>query len=217
MKTYRWSISPPGNLSFIAVLLLGMGLLIFPPQLLAQSSADGTPTLITHLRNELQAKDPMQRNLALLDINALTYCSASCSIQLRSLQDKEISVANESGVGSVVDLQALVPDLLMSYRQGPTDGHRLLALYALLHVGNEQSLEQLIENGGFRSPRVQEATQRGLASFYLEKYPELSEKALRTNRLSLDDVARAKVFRVKVEKKAARQAKKAEKVGGDRG
>lgn len=207
MKIYRWT-SPFNILPLFAALLLGVGLLIFPTQVIAQSSSDGPPTLVTHLRGELQAKDAMRRQLALVDINALSLCSASCTITLRSIQDKNIGIENETGVGSVVDLEALVPDLLKSYRKGPTDGHRLLAMHALLLIGNEKSLEQLIDEGASQSAKVERATQAGLASFYLKKYPELSEQTLRTMRLSVDDVTQAKALRVKKAKITAKKAKK---------
>ncbi len=200
MKIYRWSTFP-----LLAVLLLGAGLLFFPTRTVAQSSTDAPSSLITHLRSELQAKDAMRRSLALVDINALTLCSASCTIALRSMQDKNIGIENETGGGSVVELEALVPDLLESYREGPTDGHRLAAMSALLRIGNEQSLEQLIQKSASQSAKVDRATQRGLASFYLEKYPELSEQVLRTKRLSIDEVREAKALRVKREKKVKRE------------
>lgn len=196
MTIYRRSTSLLRSILLLAGLLLGIGLLAAPAQSVAQST-DGPPTLITHLRSELQAKDPMRRQLALLDVNTLAHCTGSCTVSLRSIQDKKIRIENETGMGSVVDLEALVPDLLESYRRGPADGHRLLALSALLHVGNEKGLERLIDEGAFQSDHVRQATQRGLAAFYLEKYPELTERTLRTKRLSLDDVTRAKALRMK--------------------
>lgn len=99
---------------------------------------DSPPTLGTHLRSELQAKDSMRRQMALLDINTLAYCTASCNISLRSVQNQQIRIENETGSGAFVDLDVLVPDLVKSYRQGPADGHRLLALSALLQIGNEK-------------------------------------------------------------------------------
>lgn len=181
--------------------------MISPTGAVAQSSADSPPTLVKHLRSELQSKDSMRRQLALLDVNALVHCRATCTISLRSIQDKRIRIENETGMGSVVDLDALIPDLLESYRSGPADGHRLLALSALLHVGNEKALERLIDEGASQSAKLERATHHGLASFYLEKYPELTERALRTSRLSMDDVTRAKALRVKKAKKAKKKAK----------
>lgn len=202
--TYRWGIPPTNTTPFFAALLLGMSLSAVPIQAVAQSSSDGPPTLVTHLRSELQAKDSMRRQMALLDINTLAHCTTSCNVSLRSVQDKQIRIENETGTGALVDLDVLVPDLLTSYRQGPADGHRLLALSALLQIGNERSLEQLLDEEASQSARVDKATQAGLASFYLEKYPELMERTMRTNRLSIDDVAKAKAFRVKKAKKTAK-------------
>lgn len=202
--TNRLWIPLTSTLPLFVALLLGMGLSVLPMQAVAQSSSDSPPTLITHLRSELQAKDSMRRQMALLDINTLAHCTASCNLSLRSVQDQQIRIENEAGVGTMVDLDVLVPDLLKSYRTGPADGHRLLALSALLQIGNERSLEQLIDEGASQSGKVEKATQAGLAAFYLEKYPELMDRTMRTNRLSIDEVAKAKAFRVKKAKKAAK-------------
>lgn len=202
--TYSWGISRFGSLPLFAALLIGMGLLILPAQTFAQSSSEGPPTLVKHLRSELQAKDPMQRQMALIDITTLAHCTASCNVSLRSVQDKQVRIDNETGIGTMVELDALVPDLLKSYRQGPADGHRLLAMAALLQIGNERGLEQLIDEGASQSPDVEKATQRGLAAFYMEKYPELMDRSMRTNRLSLDDIEEVKAFRLKKAKMEAK-------------
>jgi hypothetical protein len=171
---------------------------------MAQSSAGGPPTLIKHLRNEVQSKDAVKRESALVDIIALASCPSSCTVYLRSVQDKRVTMENETGTGSVVDLDALVPDLLESYRSGPADVHRLLALSALINIGNEKALERLIDKGASQSKAVNKATQRSLASYYLEMYPELKERTFRTGRLSVDDVTKAKALRVRKMKKAAK-------------
>ena len=182
-----------------AGLLLGASLFWLPSQSAAQDD-DGPPTLVKHLRNELKAKDATRREMALLDIATLAHCRDSCTVHLESVQGKQIRIENQTGTGSVVDLDALIPDLLENYRQGPADGHRLLALSALLQIGNEKALERLVEEESRQSDQVKRRTQQGLATFYLTKYPELSERAMRTRRLSLDDVARAKAYRMRKSK-----------------
>jgi len=74
-----------------------------------------------------------------------------------------------------MDLEALVPDLMKAYRSGSADGHRLMALSALINIGNAKALEQLAAESSDRSSeqprRVNKTTQRSLAAFYLEKEP----------------------------------------------
>lgn len=199
MTIFRWTSSLSCLLA--VALLLGTGFLT-PSQAVAQSSDDGPPTLVKHLRSGLQSGDDVEQQAALLDIVALANCPASCTIPLQSIQGKEIRIGNEAEAGSVMDLDALVPDLIKTYWRGPTDGHRLLALSALLYIGNERAFEQLIENGEEQSPAMEKTMHRQLASFYLENYPELTDRTVRTRQLSLDDVARAKALRVKKMKKA---------------
>jgi hypothetical protein len=161
--------------------------------------------LVKHLRKELQSKNAMRRQMALLDVNVLAHCRESCTVNLQSIQGKQIRIENEAGAGTVVDLDGLIPALLKNYRRGPADGHRLLALSALLHIGNEKALDQLVAQEGEQSKAVERATQRGLAGFYLEKYPELMTRAQRTQRLTLDDVARAKALRMRRSKASGRE------------
>jgi hypothetical protein len=146
----------------------------------------------------------VQRESALIDVIALATCPETCTVNFRSIEEKKLTISDETGTGGVVELNALVPDLLDTYRSGPADGHRLLALSALINIGNETALEQLIEEGARQSDKTNRATQRSLAAFYLEKYPELMERTLKTNRLSMDDVRRAKAVRVKRAMKAAK-------------
>jgi len=195
MIVTRRSLSSFRRVLFFTGLLLGAALLVLPLEAIAQD--DSRPTLVKHLRNELKAKDAERRHMALMDINTLAHCGESCTVNLQTVQGKQIRIESETGAGSVVDLDGLIPDLLESYRRGPADGHRLLALSALLHIGNEKALERLIEEETPQSEGVKRATQRGLASFYLTKYPELMERAMRTRQLSLDDVARAKAYRMR--------------------
>ena len=158
---------------------------------------DAPPTLVKHLRKELRSKNAMRRQMALLDVNVLAHCRGSCTVNLQSVQGKQIRIENEAGAGTVVDLDGLIPTLLENYRQGPADGHRLLALSALLNIGNEKALERLLDEEARQSNQVKRATQRGLAAFYLEKYPELMERVQRTRRLTLDEVAEAKALRMR--------------------
>lgn len=179
----------------LVVLLLGAGLLAIPgPTATAQ---DTPPSLIQHLRNNLRSDDAVQRESALVDIIALASCANSCTVAFRSIDEKKLTIANETGTGHVVELNALVPDLLEAYRSGPADGHRLLALSALINIGNEKALERLIDEGARQSKETNRATQRSLAAFYLAKYPELLERTMKTNRLSMDDVYRAQALRVR--------------------
>lgn len=163
-------------------------------------STDDPPTLIKHLRTELRAKDPIQRKHALLDVIALSSCPERCTLNLKSGQNKKLHIENETGLGATVDLDVLVPEVLETYRRGPTDGHRLLALSALINIGNEKALERLIDESSPRSVNVERATHRSLAAYYLTMYPELTEKTVRSRKLSLDDVNRAKVLRAKIAK-----------------
>jgi hypothetical protein len=184
----------------LTMLLLGAGLLAMSgPKATAQ---DTPPSLIQHLRSDLQSNDPMQRESALVDIIALASCTSSCTVNFRSINEKKLTIANETGTGHVVELNALVPDLLEAYRSGPADGHRLLALSALVNIGNEKALERLIDEGARQSKAMNKATHRSLAAFYLEKYPELIERTMKTHRLSVDDVHRAKALRVRQMKKS---------------
>ena len=119
-------------------------------------------------------------------------------------------VENESGAGTAIDLDALVPDLMKAYRSGPADGHRLLALSALINIGNTRALEQLATDSSDRSSqqsgRVNSATQRALVAHYLEMYPELTERAMRNMTFSIEDAQRAETVRGKLAKKEAKAA-----------
>jgi hypothetical protein len=110
---------------------------------------------------------------------------------------RTIRIDNDTGVGSVVDLTALAPDLTRIYRIGPTDEFRILALSALLNMGHEKGLETLISNIDLVSPRVQKITHGGVSTFFLAKYPALTEQISRSGTLSLDaiQVARARAER----------------------
>jgi len=183
----------------LTILLLGPGLLVIQGQ--TTTAQDTPPSLVQHLRNDLHSNDAVQREDALIDVIALASCSEKCTISFRSIDEKKLTIANETGTGHVVELNALVPDLLEAYRSGPADGHRLLALSALVNIGNETVLEQLIDEGARQSKEMNQATQKSLAAFYLTKYPELVNRTMKTKRLSLDDIRRAKSVRVRQMKK----------------
>lgn len=166
-----------------------------------QASSD-PPTLIKHLRTELQSKDPIRRDHALVDIITLGHCTGSCTINLASVEEKQIRIESDSDVGAVVDLDALIPDLKKVYRSDPAGtGHRLLALSALINIGNQNALKTLTEDVPAQPANVQRATHRSLAAFYLEKYPELLEQTERRKRLSIEDVERAERVRLRVARK----------------
>ena len=168
-----------------------------------QASGD-PPTLVKHLRTELQSKDPVRRDHALVDIITLGRCTGSCTINLASVRGRRISIESESDVGAVVDLDALVPTLMTVYRSDPAGtGHRLLALSALISIGNQNALKALVEDIPSQPADVQSATHRSLAAFYLEKYPELLEKTERRRMLSIEDVERAERVRLRVARKDA--------------
>jgi hypothetical protein len=183
----------------LTVLILAAGLLAVPGQ--TATAQDAPPSLIQHLRSNLQSNNATERENALVDVITLASCSDVCTVNFRSVEEKKLTISDETGTGGVVELNALVPDLLAAYRSGPADGHRLLALSALINIGNETALERLIEEGAFQSKTTNRATQKSLAAFYLEKYPELAERTMRTKRLSMDDVRRAKALRVRQMKK----------------
>jgi hypothetical protein len=200
--------SPLRSLLLVVSLLLAGGLFLSVPSV-AQSSMDAPPTLIEHLRSDIEGNDAVQRESALMDVIALATCPETCTVDFRSINEKKLTIANETGTSHVLDLNVLVPDLVKAYRSGPDDGHRLLALTALINIGNEKGLEQLIDQGARQSERTNRITQRSLLWYYMDKYPELYEQTMNTKQLSMDDVRRAEVVRVKHVKKADKAAKKA--------
>ena len=182
--------------------LLGVPLAAAP---ILGGAAQDPPTLIKHLRTEMTSRNAMRQESALMDVISLASCTSTCIVDLHSMQKKQIRIENDTDSGSIVDLEALTPDLLKLYRRGPTDGHRLLALSALINVGNEMAIETLVQESPTmdrQSQRVKGLTQRSLVAFYLQRYPELTERAQRTNTFSLDDVQRVKITRARAAKKA---------------
>lgn len=156
----------------------------------------------------MSSKDAMRQGNALMDVISLANCTSTCTVLLQSNQNKQVRIENDSDSGSIVDLQALSPDLLKLYRRGPTDGNRLLALSALINVGNETAIETVVGDGSStrygQSSKVDDATQRSLVGFYLARYPELRD--LRGTTFSLDDVRQVKATRTRAAKKAMKSS-----------
>jgi hypothetical protein len=132
---------------------------------------------------------------ALTDIVALAGCTDTCVVALQSDGDNTIRIENESDVGHPIDLASLTPNVLSVYRDGPTPGHRLLALSALLKIGDEQALERVVDLKDEQPNRVEAATNRSLAAYYLDRYPELTTPTFRAERLSIEEVRRAQAAR----------------------
>jgi hypothetical protein len=192
------------RIALTALLLSGLCLLppasatsFSPPQTTLLHAPVDPPTLIKHLRTELRSGDAVRQERALIDVIVLAGCPDTCTVSLLSADERSLRMYNDTGTGAVVDFDALIPDLLASYRSGPADGHRLLALSALINVGNETALERLIEEKEQQKSRVRKATDRSLAGFYLEKYPELTDRSLRRRSLSIEDVQQAAALQLK--------------------
>ena len=179
-----------------AVLLPDSGMAQTRP---SSTVAENSSPLIMHLRNQLRAPEARQRELALVDVIALANCNTSCTLGLHSLQNnKKLRVDDATGAASVLDLNALVPDVRRIYRRESPESHKLLALSALINIGNEEALESLIEKpSNSAASQVGRQTNRSIASFFLEKYPELKRQTERTGHLSLTDVRRVRAVHLK--------------------
>ena len=176
----------------LTVLLLGTGLLaVSGPTVLGQNSDDAPPSLVEHLRTELEHNSSIRRHLALIDVTGLANCPNVCQMNLSSAKNQELKTTKR------LDLSALTPVLLQNYRRGPEDGQRLLALSALIGIGDEEAISTLVDEGARQSDNVNRETQRSLAAFYLGKYPELANKAKWNGEISLVDVEKAKRVRIK--------------------
>jgi len=156
------------------------------------------PVLLEHLRTEIRDRDPDRREKALVDVVALAACQSACTVQLKSLSGETARVHDG-------DLTGLGPALLRIYRAGPTDEHRLLALSALMNVGDEASIDALIGKPVPVSFELARTTQRYISAFYLDRYPELQNRARRTGTFSLDDV---KIARARHERALRDQAQR---------
>ena len=149
--------------------------------------------------------DATRQERALIDVVALSQCTASCTIKMSSLPMRKIRIDNDTGAGSVANLTILTPVLTRIYRVGPTDELRLLALSALLNIGDETSLDAVVEHVASVSPRVKTVTHRGLSTFFLTKYPELNMRISRNGTLALDDIH---VARARAERQMRKQARR---------
>jgi hypothetical protein len=154
--------------------------------------------LLEHLRTEIRDRDPDRRERALVDVVALAACQSACTVRLRSLSGEAVRIGDG-------DLIGLGPALLRVYRAGPTDEHRLLALSALMNVGDEASIDALIDKPVPVSFELARTTQRHITAFYLDRYPELQNRARRTGTFSLDDV---KIARARHERALRDQARR---------
>jgi hypothetical protein len=182
---------------FGATLALAALLLVGLPEAsaVAGPGPDAPPSLTDHLREELRSQEPERLNRALTDIVALAGCEDACVVALQSDHENTIRIENESDVGHPIDLASLTPDVLSVYRDGPTPGHQLLALSALLQIGDEQALERVVDLKDEQPGRVEAATNRSLAAYYLDRYPELSTPTFRAKQLSIEEVRRAQAAR----------------------
>lgn len=191
---------------FLALLLIGG--LTNAGTAVAISPLPSSPALSTlseHLRSELRSMDATRQERALIDVVALSQCTASCTIKMSSLPMRKIRIDNDTGAGSVANLTILTPVLTRIYRVGPTDELRLLALSALLNIGDETSLDAVVEHVASVSPRVKTVTHRGLSTFFLTKYPELNMRISRNGTLALDDIH---VARARAERQMRKQARR---------
>lgn len=194
--------------SALALLLVAL----LPPILPATATPTHAPSdlatprsLTDHLHAELRSKDALRRQNALEDVMTLAACSASCSISFRSLPGKMIRIENEMGIGPVIDLTTLLPDVERIYYRDRSDEMRLQALDALLSIGNERSMERLVTTPARSSAHVREMTQRGVARYFMDKYPSLEKQALRRGDFTLDDVERARKQQERMERRATQR------------
>lgn len=148
--------------------------------------------LVEHLRTYIRSDDSVLREYALVDVTTLANCRGSCSIKLQTLAGRRLRIQNNTYIRTMVDLNGLVPDLLWAYGTGPSDGLRILALSGLLRIGNEASLELLISARRDVSPFVERVTQRGIATFFVERYPHLRPHREASATISLADIRRAR-------------------------
>lgn len=172
--------------------------------------AEDPPTLVGHLRTELRAKTTTRQEQALADVISLSGCFASCTVQLQSLgqQSIRLQIDNTTGVGPLLDLNALNPDLLRIYHTGKTDEARLMALSAIMGLGNETTIESLVNTPSSQSARVGDITHRVVVQFFVNAYPELLKNGQKLRTVSMDEVAELRAERVRQARRAARRAAK---------
>lgn len=149
-------------------------------------------TLVDYLRSEIRSDDPERREHAMMDVVTLVNCESYCVIHLKSFPGKTLRIHNDSDFGSVIDVSALIPDLIWAYQTGPTDGLRLLALAGLLYLGDETSLKRILSASWAAPPSVRRSTHRHLADFFLLRYPVLEKQIRDTWVLSWADIRAAR-------------------------
>jgi hypothetical protein len=196
-----WTRLLPALLLAGSLTIIGSVTYASPPTEDEASFTRVDPALTEHLRTEVRARDWDRQEKALVDIVALASCQAACSVQLQSMPGKTVRGSGDMSA----DLLGLGPDLLQAYRTSPSDEHRLLVLSALMNVGDEASLDALIENPGLVSNKQARTTRRHVTSFYLERYPELRYQVRRTGILSLDNVKIARDRHERIQRREARR------------
>jgi len=149
-------------------------------------------TLVDYLRGEIRSDDLERREHALMDVVKLVNCQSYCVIPFKSFPGKTLRIHNDSDFGSVIDVSALIPDLIWVYQTGPTDGLRLLALAGLLYLGDETSLKRVLSASWAAPPSVRRATHRHVADFFLLRYPVLEKRIRDTWVLSWADIRAAR-------------------------
>lgn len=189
--------------AFLSLLILALSAL--PGGLPQRAEAQQTPTLAQELETALQSTSWLRRHMALLDVSAIANCPGDCTVGLHTLEGRDFTLSTnpETSTGEILDLTALAPKLVTCYRLGPDQGSRLLALSALIGIGDEKALNSLLEDGPAQSSRVSRATQQSITAFYLERYPELARMARKNGgEITFDDIDRVKRVRVKKAAKA---------------
>ena len=206
--------------AFFSLLLLALGALSGGP--VQRAEAQPTPTLTEELETALQSRSWLQRYLALLDVSSIANCPGECTFALYTFEDREFTFLRDTEMGTgtdmstgeVVDLAALSPELVSNYRLGPDDRSRMLALSALLGIGDETGLNVLLEDAPSQSETVNRTTQKSITAFYLDRYPELARTArMNGGEIAFRDIDRAKKMR---DKQAVKAQQKIARAGGGR-
>jgi len=199
-----------------SICFLPLLLLFLVPNLWAATSSspskletrENPPTLVEHLRTELRSKTLLRQERALADVISLGMCSATCTVELQSLQQKKfrLQVDPITELSPIMDLTVLGPDLLRIYHTGRTDEVRLMALSAIMGQANEATIESLISMPSSQSERVREFTRRVVVNFFVTMYPELLQNAQRRGTVSLEEIAELRSERDRQVRRAARRA-----------
>lgn len=204
-RVHRFSTRLVLSASLLGSALLGVAVTTAAPVDAEATLQLQSTTLVEYLRGELETRDEARKQRALTDVIVLANCRTSCTVAFQSIPDQMLRIENEAGVGTAVDLTGLVPDLLNVYQTAKMDGTQLLALAALIDIGNEKSLETLISSASTRSPRIAQVTRKRVAAFFVNRYPELEERALRSRTFTLADVERARLNQKREQRKAMKR------------